>query len=59
MKFLLSYKFSQDHLEMLFSAIRSKGAFNNNPTVSQFEAAYKSLLVHAQIKTSHNANCLA
>lgn len=59
LKFILSYKLSQDHLEILFSAIRAKGGFNNNPTVTQFEAAYKALLVHAEIKSNSSANCLA
>ncbi|KAL4126994.1 hypothetical protein QTP88_011192 [Uroleucon formosanum] len=49
----------QDHIEMLFSAIRAKGGFNNNPTVSQFEAAYKSIIVHSEIKSSSSANCMA
>ncbi|KAL4156104.1 hypothetical protein QTP88_000139 [Uroleucon formosanum] len=44
---------------MLFSAIRAKGGFNNNPTVSQFEAAYKSIIVHSEIKSSSSANCMA
>ncbi|KAL4136456.1 hypothetical protein QTP88_008004 [Uroleucon formosanum] len=57
--FILTYKFSQDHIEMLFSAIRAKGGFNNNPTVSQFEAAYKSIIVHSEIKSSSSANCMA
>ncbi|KAL4082780.1 hypothetical protein QTP88_029611 [Uroleucon formosanum] len=48
-----------DHIEMLFSAIRAKGGFNNNPTVSQFEAAYKSIIVHSEIKSSSSANCMA
>lgn len=32
--FLLTYKFSQDHLETFFSCIRRLGGFNNNPTAS-------------------------
>jgi len=36
---------------MLFSAIRAKGGFNNNPTVAQYEAAYKSIIVHAEVKS--------
>lgn len=55
--FLLSYKISQDHIEMLFSAIRSRGGFNNNPTAGQFEATYKKLLVHSELSISENANC--
>lgn len=60
LSFILTYKFSQDHIEMLFfSAIRAKGGFNNNPTVSQFEAAYKSIIVHSEIKSLSSANCMA
>lgn len=58
--FLLTYKTSQDHLEMFFSLIRTRGGFNNNPTASQFEAAYKRLIVHtelSQIATNSGTNC--
>lgn len=55
--FFLTYKISQDHLEMFFSAVRAKGGFNNNPTASQFEAAYKRLIVHNEIIVSNGANC--
>lgn len=57
LSFILSYKISQDHIEMLFSAIRSRGGFNNNPTASQFEATYKKLLIHSELSISENANC--
>ena len=30
MLFLLSYKISQDHIEIFFGKIRSHGGFNNN-----------------------------
>lgn len=56
MDFILSYKISQDHIEMFFSAIRSRGGFCNNPTASQFESAYKRLLIHTEIATSTQAN---
>lgn len=59
MKFLLTYKLSQDHLEMFFSAIRSKGGHNNNPTAKQFKAAYVRLLCHHEIMTSDSANCIS
>lgn len=51
MDFILTYKVSQDHLEMLFSVIRSRGGFNNNPFAAQFEATYKKLLIHTVILT--------
>ncbi|GBM48047.1 hypothetical protein AVEN_34374-1 [Araneus ventricosus] len=51
LKFLFTYKLSQDHLELFFSAIRS-----HNPTAKQFKAAYVRLLTHHQM-TSNSANC--
>ena len=32
----LTYKLSQDHLQLFFGAIRAYGGANNNPTVRQF-----------------------
>ena len=57
-KYLLSYKLGQDHIETLFSKIRSKGGFNNNPDVITFKSSLKALLVKADITPSPNANCL-
>jgi len=50
LKYLLTYKMSQDHLELFFGAVRSAGGFNNNPTAQQFTAAYKRLLMRSSIK---------
>ena len=49
-KYLLTYKFSQDHIELFFGAVRSCGGFNNNPTSQQFTAAYKRLLMRSSIQ---------
>lgn len=57
MKFFITYKISQDHLETFFCAIRSKGGYNDNPTCRQFQAAYKRLLVHNSIMGSAYGNC--
>lgn len=57
LRFVLTYKLCQDHLEVFFSAIRSKGGHNNNPTARQFIAAYKKLLVHTEVTGSKYANC--
>ncbi|EZA48031.1 THAP domain-containing protein, partial [Ooceraea biroi] len=54
--YLLTSKMSQDHLELFFSAIRSKGGHNNNPSCRQFEIAFKQLLVHCEIGGSEYAN---
>ncbi|XP_071384885.1 DNA transposase THAP9 [Centroberyx affinis] len=56
-RYFLTYKLSQDHLELFFSSIRACGGFNNNPTARQFTAAYKRLLVKLQVKTG-TGNCI-
>jgi len=56
-KYLLTYKLSQDHIETTFSAFRSRGGYNNNPTCRQFSAAYKRILVHNQVVGSIYGNC--
>jgi hypothetical protein len=50
LKYLLTYKTSQDHLELFFGAIRSRNGKNDNPTAIQFCSAYKSLLMHGTMK---------
>ncbi|KAL2085045.1 hypothetical protein ACEWY4_020563 [Coilia grayii] len=56
-RYLLTYKLSQDHLELFFSAIRARGGYNNNPNVRQFRGVYKRLLVRHQVRTG-TGNCL-
>jgi hypothetical protein len=58
LKYLLTYKLSQDHLEIFFGCVRLHGGCNNNPTVRQFSAAYKRLLVRQEVKAI-NGNCVA
>ncbi|CAH0558772.1 unnamed protein product [Brassicogethes aeneus] len=58
LKYILTYKLSQDHLELFFGAIRSRGGYNNNPNAKQFEAAYKRLLVRSQISAPNTGNTL-
>ena len=50
LKYLLTYKLSQDHLELFFGAIRAAGGFNNNPTTRQFVATYKRLLMRHDVE---------
>jgi hypothetical protein len=57
-KYLLTYKFSQDHLELLFSCIRSRGGWNNNPNCLQFKYAIRKMLMRNAITASKNANCV-
>ena len=58
-RFLLTYKFSQDHIELLFSCIRSKGGWNDNPNVLQFKYALRSMLLPNKTTASNSANCHA
>lgn len=57
-KFVLSYKFSQDHLETFFSKIRARHGFNNNPNVQQFKWALQQILLHNEILASAVGNSL-
>jgi len=59
LNYVLTYKMSQDHLELFFSAVRSRGGWNNNPSVVQFKAAWKRLLSHQQLKDVSSGNCAA
>jgi len=58
LKFLPVYKCSQDHIELFFGSIRSHEGYNNNPTCRQFIAAYKRLLIHAEIREGGLGNCV-
>lgn len=57
MYYLLTYKISQDHLETFFSALRSRGGYNDNPTCREFQASYKRLLIHNEVIASPFGNC--
>ena len=56
--YFLTYKFSQDHLELLFACIRGKNGFNNNPDIRTFKSALKRILLRASIVASKHANCI-
>lgn len=54
----MTYRSSQDHLELFFAQIRRRNSWNNNPNVMQFTSAMKSLLVKNSISASINSNCV-
>ena len=58
-KYVLTYKMSQDHLELLFACIRGKNGFNNNPDVRQFKSSLKRILLRNTIVGSKHSNCIA
>ncbi|KAB0795036.1 hypothetical protein PPYR_11875 [Photinus pyralis] len=58
LEYLLTYKFSQDHLEMFFCCVRSRNGFNNNPSCLQFMQTFRRLLLHTKIDASgRSGNC--
>lgn len=57
LKYILTRRTSQDHLELFFSSIRSRGGDRNNPNAIQFRSAYRKCLI-AQIEGSQNGNCI-
>lgn len=59
LKYIPCYKLNQDHIELLFGCIRSRGGGNNNPTSRQFQATMKKLLVHCQLRNVTNGKCVA
>ncbi len=58
-KYLLTYKFSQDHIEILFSCIRARGSWNNNPNCLQLKYAIRKMLLRNAVSALKNGNCLA
>ena len=57
LKYILTYKLSQDHLELFFNSIRSSLGANTNPTVLQFYSAYRKIMIGAT-SNSFFGNCL-
>jgi hypothetical protein len=57
--FLLTYKLSQDHLELFFGVLRRHGGNNDNPTTQQFNAAYKRTLIQRDLNAPTTGNCSA
>lgn len=58
LKYLLTYKMSQDHLELFFCSMRSRFGSNNNPTAREFATTYKKLLIKHEIR-GIGGNCAA
>jgi hypothetical protein len=57
-EYLLTYKLSQDHIELLFSCIRAKGGWNNNPNSMQLKYALRKMLFRNAVTASKNSNCI-
>ena len=57
LKYILTYRLTQDPLELMFSLVRRKGGFNNNPTGPQMESAYKQILLNLDLEEVKTGNC--
>ena len=55
-KYLLTYKLSQDHLELLFSSIHSYMRWNNSPNALQFTHVMRAMMCEAGLTPSVAAN---
>lgn len=58
-RYVCTYCFSQDHLELLFNAIRASGGWNNNPSVVHFQSVFRRLMVHCSISPGNTGNVRA
>ena len=49
-RFVLTYKFSQAHIEMLFNKIRRCCGWNNNPNIMEFKYALRRIILRNSIE---------
>ena len=56
--YLLTYKLSQDHLELFFWSVRGWGGWNNNPPVCHFKGAWWTLLLNNKVRMKGTGNCI-
>jgi len=58
LNYFLTYKLSQDHIELLFACIRARGGWNNNPNCQQFQSSIKALLLKNCVSPGNNSNVI-
>lgn len=58
LRYIATYRLSQDHIEILFGVIRRHGGYNNNPNAIQFKGIFRKILQHLGIKSSFLGNCV-
>ena len=56
-KFLLTRQLNQDSLENLFSIIRQKGGFRDNPSPKHFKQTFKQVVIKSCLTNSNASNC--
>lgn len=55
---IITYTFSQDHIEIFHSKIRARNGHNSNPNVVQYQGAYRRILCNSDIRAPESANCM-
>jgi hypothetical protein len=58
LQYLLTYRLSQDHVELLFGLIRRRGGNSDSPTCQQFRWAYRAVLSKIGVVSSTSANVI-
>ncbi|KAG7307177.1 hypothetical protein JYU34_007329 [Plutella xylostella] len=58
LRYLTTYRLSQDHIELFFGSIRMHGGHNDNPNARQFKGIYRKLLCHMELKSAESGNCV-
>ena len=56
-RLVLTYKFSQDHIELLFNKLRRCSRWNNNPNVMEFKYTIRRIILRNSIEPSKTGNC--
>lgn len=55
---IITFQFSQDHLETWFSCVRQATGSNDNPSPYEFENIFRKLLIcHQFVHNGHSSNC--
>lgn len=57
-KYVLTYRFSQDPLELTFNKIRGRLGHNNNPNQAEFRTIMKHLWHSNWLKSTSTGNCI-
>lgn len=56
--YFMTYRLSQDHLELLFNVIRRKGGWNNNPSARALKAIFRGVLFGSGCQATNNGNVI-
>lgn len=59
LKYLLTYKDSQDHIEIFLSCVQCCGGLNNNSNALQLSWSIRKKLFSNSVSCNNNAKCTA